>query len=379
MATKKPRNILLYSDTARSADALYFGGVDVPDPFVAFSVGGRKFAVVGSLEYGRVKRTGDFDSVLSLEAYQEEARRSWPRRKPGAAGVIALISKRMKTGILTVPEDFPAGLFGRLRDLGVKVGVSEGALFPEREIKSRREAEAVRMGNRCSAAGIAAAERVLRASSIRGGRLVYRGSALTSERLKVAIEIACIEAGSVSSSTIAAGGDQACDPHNRGSGPLRANELIIVDIFPRVAATGFYGDMTRTFLRGRASDAQRAIVAAVRAAQLAALGAIREGVNGRDVHKLVGDSFVARGFETKRTPSGYVGFFHGTGHGLGLEVHEPPRMGTVDYPLKRGSVVTVEPGLYYPGVGACRIEDVVQVTRGAPLMLSRYPYRWELR
>lgn len=379
MASKKPRNILLYSDTARSADALYFGGVDVPDPFVAFSVRGRKCAVVSSLEYGRVKRTGDFDTVISLEAYIEKARRAWPKRRPGAAGVIALLSRELKTGPLIVPEDFPAGLFGRLRQLGVRVEVSEGPLFPEREIKSRREAEAVREGNRCSAAGIAAAQRVLEASSIRAGRLVYRGSALTSERLKVAIEIACIEEGSVSSSTIAAGGDQACDPHNRGSGPLRPHELIIVDVFPRVAATGFHGDMTRTFLKGRASDAQRAIVAAVRAAQQKALGAIRAGVNGKDVHRQVGEVFVARGFETKRTPSGYVGFFHGTGHGLGLEVHEPPRMGTLDYPLKLGSVVTVEPGLYYPGIGACRIEDVVQVTSKAPLMLSRYPYRWELR
>lgn len=379
MATTKPRSILLYSDTDRSADALYFGGVEVPDPFVALGVRGRKCAAVGSLEFGRVRRTGDFDTVYSLEAYQERARRAWPRRKPGAAEVIAILSRELKAGTLTVPEDFPAGLFGRLRDLGVRLEVSRGALFPEREVKSRREAEAVREGNRCSAAGIAAAERILAASAIRGGRLVHRGSVLTSERLKTAIEIACIEQGSVSSSTIAAGGDQACDPHNRGSGPLRAHELIIVDVFPRVAATGFHGDMTRTFLRGRASDAQRAIVAAVRAAQRRALGAIRAGVNGKDVHALVAQTFVARGFETRRTPSGYVGFFHGTGHGLGLEIHEPPRMGTVDHVLRKGSVVTVEPGLYYPGVGACRIEDVVQVTSGAPTLLSRYPYRWELR
>src|SRR5271156_4744970 len=119
MATKNPRNILLYSDTARSADALYFGGVDVPDPFVALSVGKRRVAAVGSLEFGRLKRTSDFDSVLSLEAYLEKARLAWPRRKPGAAGVIAILAKELKTGTLTVPEDFPAGLFGRLRDLGV--------------------------------------------------------------------------------------------------------------------------------------------------------------------------------------------------------------------------------------------------------------------
>ena len=152
----------------------------------------------------------------------------------------------------------------------------------------------------------------------------------------------------------------------------------MIDIFPRVTRTGYYGDMTRTFLRGRASDRQRALVATVRAGQLAALKAIRAGVNGRDVHQKVVDLFTARGFETKRSPEGSVGFFHGTGHGLGLAVHELPRLSsTVDYTLKKNAVVTVEPGLYYPGLGGCRIEDVVQVTTGAPKMLSRYHYRWE--
>jgi Xaa-Pro aminopeptidase len=189
-----------------------------------------------------------------------------------------------------------------------------------------------------------------------------------------------LEAGAISLNTIAAGGDQACDPHERGTGPLRPHELIIVDIFPRVTATGYHGDMTRTFLRGHASEAQRALVAAVRDAQLAALGKVRTGANGRDVHQACVDIFTSRGYRTKRTPRGSVGFFHGTGHGLGLDIHEPPRMsGAVDYALKKGSVVTVEPGLYYPGLGGCRIEDVVQVTDAKPRMLSAYPYDWELR
>jgi Xaa-Pro aminopeptidase len=380
MATKKTRNVLLYADTARSADALYFGGVEMHDPFIAMSVGGMKYTAVNALEFGRVKRTSDFDAVLSLEDCLERARRRWPRNKPGPARVIALLASELKTGALTVPDDFPAGLYRELRDLGVRIEISDGALFPERELKTPSEAAAIREGNRCSAAGIGAAERLIRASRIRNGRLFLRGSALTSERLKIAIEIACIEEGSVSESTIAAGGDQACDPHNRGTGPLRAHELIIVDVFPRVSATGFHGDMTRTFLRGRASDAQRAIVSAVRAAQLAALRTIRAGVNGTEVHRRVSETLVSRGFETRRTARGSVGFFHGTGHGLGLEIHEPPRMNaTFDYALKKGSVVTVEPGLYYPGVGACRIEDVVQVTSGAPRMLSRFHYRWEIR
>jgi Xaa-Pro aminopeptidase len=380
MARTSSRNILLYADSERNADPLYFSGVGVPDPFIALSVRGRKVGVANALEFGRVKRDSDFDTVLSLEACLDRAKKTWPRRRPGPALVVALLAKELKAGEFTVPEDFSAGLYQELLDAGVPIRVASGALFPEREIKSPAQATALREGNRCSAAGIAAAERVLRASAIRRGRLIYEGRPLTSERLKVAIEIACIESGSVSSNTIAAGGDQACDPHNRGSGPLRPNELIIVDVFPRVSASGYFGDMTRTFLRGRASDAQRAIVAAVRAAQLKALATIRTGVNGTEVHRRVSETLLSRGFKTERTPRGSIGFFHGTGHGVGLDIHEPPRMNaTFDCPLKKGSVVTVEPGLYYPGVGACRIEDVVQVTDRSPRRLSRYPYDWELR
>ena len=380
MAAKNSPPPLLYADTERSSDALYFGRVGVPDPFVAFGLRGKKYAVVSALEFGRVKKTSDFDVVLPLEVYLKRARDLWPQRRPGAAEVIFLLSKDLKQSRFTVPDDFPAGVFDKLFELGLDLEVAEGALFPEREIKTPAESAAIREGNRLSALGFAAAEKILRAAKISGRTLRHRGQVVTSEMLKFAIEVAILEAGGVSSNTIVAGGDQACDPHERGFGPIRANELIILDIFPRVTATGYHGDMTRTFLRGRASDAQRALVAAVRAAQSAATKMIRTGVNGRHVHNKCVEIFTARGFETKHTAKGSVGFFHGTGHGLGLAVHEPPRMSpTIDYPLKKNSVVTVEPGLYYPGLGGCRIEDVVQVTAAAPKMLSRYHYNWELR
>jgi Xaa-Pro aminopeptidase len=380
LPSKTPPSPLLYADTERSADPLYFGRVGVPDPFVALGCRGKKYAVVSALEFGRVKRDSAFDVVLPLEPYLKTARERWPKRRPGGAEVIYLLAKELGIRRFTVPGDFAAGVYAKLRVLGLEVEIADGLLFPERELKTPAEAAAIREGNRCSAAGLAAAEAVLRASRIKDGKLLYRGAVLTSERLKVAIEIACLEAGSVSSNTIAAGGDQACDPHERGSGPLRPNELIIVDIFPRVTKTGYHGDMTRTFLRGRASDAQRNLVAAVRAAQRAALKTIRAGENGRMVHGKCVEVFTARGYKTETTVKGSVGFFHGTGHGLGLEVHEPPRMNsTVDYDLKKDSVVTVEPGLYYPGLGGCRIEDVVQVTATGIKMLSRYHYEWEFR
>ena len=371
--------ILLYAASAHNADMLYFGRVNVPDAFIAIAHGKKKIAIVNALEFGRVKKDSAFNTVLPLEKYLTQAREKNPGQKVGAAEVIALVAREFGIKTFVIPDDFPAGLANRLTFLDVTLEVADGPIFPAREIKTPAEAAAIREGNRCSALGIAAAASVLRASKIVSGKIHYRGAPLTSERLKFAIETACLEAGALSIDTIAAGGDQACDPHERGTGPLRAHELIIVDVFPRVQATGYHGDMTRTFLKGRATDAQRKLVATVREAQKAALKKIRSGVNGRAVHQQCLDVFKKRGYETKSTPEGSIGFFHGTGHGLGLDIHEAPRVSIADNKLKAGSVVTVEPGLYYPGLGGCRIEDVVQVTATGAKLLSSAPYDWEIK
>ncbi len=359
---------------------LYFGGFHAPDPFVACELGGKKVALLNALEFGRGRKESNFDLVLPLETYQQKAREKWTDRAPGIAEVITVLALEHGVKAFSIPEEFPAGLAVRLQRLGLELAVCEGSLFPQREFKTKAEANAIREGNRCAALGFAAAEKLLRKSRVKDGYLVHKGERVTSEKLKFQIEVACLEAGGLSIDTIAAGGDQACDPHCRGTGPLRANELIIVDIFPRIQKTGYHGDMTRTFLRGRANDAQRSLVEAVRSAQLGALKAVRDGVNGRDVHRGVVAEFEKRGYQTRRDAKGSVGFFHGTGHGLGLAVHEMPRLsGAIDCTLRKGAVVTVEPGLYYPGLGACRIEDVVQVNARGSSMLSDYHYEWELR
>ncbi|MFA5058558.1 MAG: Xaa-Pro peptidase family protein [Opitutaceae bacterium] len=371
---------LLYADSDTNPDQRYFGRVPVPDPFISFRAGRRKVCVVSALEYRRVKHNSVFDVVLPLETWHQRARRRWPHQRIGPAEVIRLLAACYRIHAFTVPDDFPAGVAFKLMRHGLKLVPASGLIFPEREIKDVAEVAALRAGNRCAALGIAAAENLLRRARLKGRWLYHQNRKLTAEDLKFAIETACLAAGAVSLGTIAAGGNQACDPHESGHGPLRAKELIIVDVFPRVTTTGYHGDMTRTFLRGRASDAQRRLVATVRAGQRLALAAIHAGVNGRDVHNRVADYFKVNGYETKHTPRGSIGFFHGTGHGLGLAVHESPRIsGAVDYELKPGAVVTVEPGLYYPGLGACRIEDVVQVTTRRPKLLSRYHYDWEIR
>jgi len=377
MASSPPP--LLYADTASSADMLYFGRVEVHDPFIAFAAGRKKITLQSALEFGRVRKTGGFDVVLPLEDWQARARQRFGP-KAGVPEVIACAARHYGLRAFRVPANFSAALYLRLTKLGLKLVFPDGLLFPEREIKSKWEADCIREGNRLCSLGFAAAEKILRAAQIKGRTLVHRGRVLTSETLRFELETVIREQGGDPRDTIVAGGDQACDPHERGSGPLRPHELIIIDIFPRVLKTGYHGDMTRTYLKGRPREVQRRLVATVREAQLRATKAIKAGVDGRTVHAACTDCFAAAGYETKRTKDGAVGFIHGTGHGLGLAVHDPGRMSpTVAYPLKKGSVMTVEPGLYYPGLGGCRWEDVVWVTANGSQPLSRHPYQWEIR
>jgi Xaa-Pro aminopeptidase len=370
---------LLYAASEANADLLYFGRFFAPDAFVAFGHGRKKYALLNALEIARGRRESAFDEVLSLEEWRDRAKKELTGEKIGIAEIVATVAREFGLKEFRVAGDFPLGLARRLEALGLSLELAEGGLFPERERKTEEEAKAIREGNACSAAGIRAAEKVLREATIKNGRIHYQGRSLTSERLKEEIEIACLRRGAVSANTIAAGGDQACDPHCRGSGVLKANELIIVDVFPRVNATGYHGDMTRTFLKGRASDEQKKLVAAVREAQREAIAAIKAGVSGDAVHRGVVEHFEGKGYKTDSRAAQPIGFFHGTGHGLGLEVHEAPRLSTQGPRLKEGQVVTVEPGLYYPSLGAVRIEDVVWVRKEGAELLSEYHYRWEIR
>lgn len=378
IVAKTPLPPLLFAST-NNADQLYFSRVHVHDPFIAFGKGNQRISVQSALEFGRVKKAGTFDQVLPLETWRERARQRHPQRKVGTAEIILELARAHRIRAFRVADDFPASLYVQLTELGLRLELADGPLMPERLIKSAREAAAIRAGNRLSSIGFSVAEDMLRRSKIRGRQLIFQGKPLTSEQVQLAIEAAILAAGGRSDDTIVAGGNQACDPHERGHGLLRPNELIIVDIFPRVMKTGYYGDMTRTYLRGRASEAQRQLYATVRQAHRMAIKAVHADVDGHEVHNKVVALFADAGYKTEHGKNGSVGFFHGTGHGLGLEVHEGPRVsGLISSPLPKGSVVTIEPGLYYPGLGGCRIEDVVQVTDGGAKLLSRHHYNWEL-
>jgi Xaa-Pro aminopeptidase len=381
MKSKSSTIRLLYADSESSADLLYLSGVFVPDPFLVIIAQKKSYAVVSQLEFGRVAKKSKFDEVMLLETIRQKAADNLQisLAEVGPGELMVYFAQRFAVKKIEVPADFPALYYARLFEAGYRIEVVEGAFFPKRGKKTDAEARAIRQGNAASAAGIRAAEAVLRAATIDGNHILYEGKTLTSERLRSIIDQACLEKGATAIHTIVAGGRQACDPHEGGHGRLRPHELIIIDVFPRVQKTGYHGDMTRTFLKGKASPAQRALVKAVRNAQAAAMAQVKAGIKGDAVHAAAKKVFDKAGFVTERRKGGFVGFIHSTGHGLGLEVHEAPRVSKGAPKLKAGQVITVEPGLYYPEIGGCRIEDVVRVTKDGCEKLSSLHYRWEIR
>jgi len=381
MKSKSSTIRLLYAASESSADLLYLSGVFVPDPFLVIIAQKKSYAVVSQLEFGRVAKQSKFDEVMLLETIRQKAADNLQisLAEVGPGELMVYFAQRFAVKKIEVPADFPALYYARLFEAGYRIEVVEGAFFPKRGKKTDAEVRAIRQGNAASAAGIRAAEAVLRAATIDGNRILYEGKTLTSERLRSIIDQACLEKGATASHTIVAGGRQACDPHEGGHGALRPHELIIIDVFPRVQKTGYHGDMTRTFLKGKASPAQRALVKAVRNAQAAAMAQVKAGIKGDAVHAAAKKVFDKAGFVTERRKWGFVGFIHSTGHGLGLEVHEAPRVSKGAPKLKAGQVITVEPGLYYPEIGGCRIEDVVRVTKDGCEKLSSLHYRWEIR
>ncbi len=236
----------------------------------------------------------------------------------------------------------------------------------------------VREGVELAEHGLQAALGMLAAATIEGDRVMHGGEPLTAATLRGEIDAAICRRGGIAAHTIVAPGVEGADPHNEGSGPIRPHQPIILDIFPRVMRTGYFGDLTRTVVKGRASATVKRAFEAVREARDHAKEMISPGVNGREIHREVCRRLEQRGFETKLGADPPFGFFHGTGHGLGLDIHELPRISSVDCTLEAGHVVTVEPGLYYPEWGGVRLEDVVVVQAAGCRTLTTVPTYLEI-
>lgn len=371
---------LIISESEQGADMLHATGFRAPDPFLYLESRGESALLLSDLEFDRGRRQARADHVFSSSEFEKTLAKKLGK-KPTPMEVTAAFLKSRGGSRPLVPADFPLGLARELEKHGIVVTPVSGMFRPEREIKTATEIKLMTRATRITESGMERAFEVLRAATI-GSKKILRwgGGILTSERLRMEIELAILrEGGMPSGNSIVACGEQGCDPHERGHGPLKAHQLIILDLFPRDTKSGYYGDLTRTVVRGKATEAQTRLWEICLLGQKLALGSLRPGAEGGVIHQEVQQFFTDNGYPTERVggeKGRWSGFFHGTGHGLGLDLHEAPRFGTTR--LKAGQVFTIEPGLYLPGLGGVRHEDVVLITPKGHRQLSCIPKPLEL-
>jgi Xaa-Pro aminopeptidase len=373
---RAPAARLLYAASETDADILYPTGFFAPDPFLFVQKGRRTVMVMSDLEMDRARTQARVDRVISWSKVAAPLEAGGRRAAP--ADVIARALGLLGLRRAEVPTTFPLGLAMELDRRGIRLDLGPDPFWPEREIKQPREVRAIEASLRAAEAGLLAGIEALRSCRIRDGWLRRDGRRFTVEDLRSAVNTRIMADGCIPAHTICAPGDQAVDPHEEGHGPIRAHTPVVMDIFPRSESTGYFGDLTRTVVRGKASFALHELYAIVHEGVRLGHRRLREGIQGMDVHREIQALFQRQGYKTGVTNGRMQGFFHGTGHGLGLEIHEAPSVGRRPAVLRAGHVVTVEPGLYYLGLGGVRIEDVALVTKTGSRCLTRVEKRLEI-
>ncbi|MCL7416955.1 MAG: Xaa-Pro peptidase family protein [Halalkalicoccus sp.] len=364
---------LIDADSSDS-DQRYLSGFDAHDPFFTLFTGETHLLVSG-LEYGRARKESHADAVSRYADYDYQYGSPEERYR-----MLADFLADHGVSSLSVPARFPLATADGLREREIAVEAeTDGVITGIRATKTDAEIDHIREAQRANEKAMARAETLLREATVEDGLLVHDDRELTSERLRREIEIALLREGCALDETIVSCGADAADPHDGGSGPLRAGETIVIDIFPKSKATNYHADMTRTFSVGEPSERAREWYDLTSEAKEAALAAVEPGATGEDVHDAACDVYEEAGLPTLRDdPATETGFIHSTGHGIGLDVHELPRLAPGGAELKPGHVITVEPGLYDPQVGGIRIEDLVIVTDDGYENLTDYPEEFVL-
>jgi Xaa-Pro aminopeptidase len=376
-------DVLIVADTRSAPEMRHEVPLVIPDPFLYAEVGGKKRVAVSSFEKGRIE---ELDLGIEVSPWDELGIDELIGRGLRPFEISREISLRACRSFglerALVPEEFPLGHADHLRAAGIELIVDPQHFHDRRRVKTETELAGIRRAQRAAEAAMASVRGVLSRAERRNGSLVVEGEPLTCELLKRYVDEAFVEHGASADASIVSHGPQTAVGHDMGSGPIAPDDVVLLDLFPIDKETACYADMTRVFAVGEVSDEIREYQQLVKEALDLATAEIRPGVNGKDVHRLVCDFFHEHGYPTQlHKAEGEVlvdGFYHGTGHGVGLAVHEAPNLGRIGDELVAGDVVTIEPGLYRNGYGGVRLEDLVLVTDGGYEVLTDFPYELEL-
>jgi len=374
--------LLFCGDGYQFPDIYHATRLLTPVPIVALEGADYLVLLASSLEEGRARKESRATEVINTNDFGAQDLMS---RGLAGADFYATLIKRLldDRGIrrVAVAPYFGLALGDKLREMGIELVVADD-LRERRRAKRPDELKAIEAAQRATEESWRrGVDAIRRATARTDGVLELNGAVFTAERLRAIVESALLERGYASDGAICAPGPQAADPHQIGTGPLRAREPIVMDIFPQHKVSRYWADMTRTVSKGEPPADIRKMYGVVMTAQDAGIAALRPGVTGRGVHELVEDIIWQAGYDTlrpgqQRDPKNHTprGFIHGTGHGVGLEIHEAPDVGRAGAtPLIVGDVVTIEPGIYDPAIGGVRLEDMLVITESGARNLTQAP------
>jgi Xaa-Pro aminopeptidase len=377
--------LLIHADSVTDADMYVATGVAVGDPFTYIELDGRRIVVASVLEREIFERDSSATEVWRDDEFgtRELIRAGWNYHDAARERVRRALEKAGITSAV-VPPKFPLALADYLRDKGIELVPDRETFELRRRRKDGRQLKGMRAAQRATEAAMQAARELIGSASPGNGGLQVDGVVLTAERVREEIEQTLRAHGCEGEPPIVGAGPAGASVHDLGSGPIHPNEPVIIDIFPQHSASRYHADMTRTFCFGEAPERLRAMHAAVLEALKRSTGAVAPGVAGRVPWEVACDVIEAAGFRTTRgLGEGETldeDFFHGLGHGVGVEVHEAPNMGLAGSDeLLEGDVVTVEPGVYRKDFGGVRLEDMVLVTAGGNENLTEFDYELEIR
>src|SRR5262245_31019364 len=371
-------DVLIYGDTLRSPELRHEVSVPIPDPFLYAERNGRRVVAIHSLEVPRVRGIG-LDVLSWDELGWEELLDQGIARAELYLHVAERACRSLGLEGAVVPPGFPVELADHLRTAGLELTVDREEFTRRRRVKSEAELDGIRRAQRAAEAAMDAARAMLRTADASGDVLMLDGQPLTSERIKQEIGEVFTAHDMAADELIVSHGGQSAVGHDMGSGPIAPGEPVVIDLWPKDRETGCHADMTRTYCVGEPPEELVEYHGLVKQALDEAIAGVRGGASGHELYRATCELFSEHGYKTLLTKDlGQTleeGFFHGLGHGVGLEVHEDPGMGLAPAgPLVAGDVVTVEPGLYRPGFGGCRLEDLVLVTEDGCENLTDYPY-----
>ncbi|MEM1578367.1 MAG: Xaa-Pro peptidase family protein [Archaeoglobaceae archaeon] len=322
-----------YATKFRSSSAMFY----------LIGADGTELLLLPEMELNRALRESRVKEIASYEmlGYEDKLKELKLPRKAVAEILVQLLKEGRAKKVL-VPNEFPA-YFALFLQENFEVETVENPFLKMRAVKTSSEITEIRMN----------CEKLLAVFS--EALKLIRSRKFNCDGIRNFIESELWDRGLIAEDTICVSGKLSADPHELGGGNIE--DHLLIDVFPR-NRNGYYADFTRTVILNDNQELKEMLSATVDA-QKKAISMLREGINGREVHETVKDTLKSYGFETKKGE----GFIHSTGHGVGLEVHEEPRIGEVDVTLKSGMVVTIEPGLYYKKVGGVRVEDTVLIRK----------------